>query len=117
MDLCGEEAVAPGKYMEPVYEGETLSKKEKDGANVYSFGDGCFSVNKDFMEANPGGAPIYMVFVATSERLELMGLNMEEVPFKDMTGSRGMKVKKKKKTEYITATYQFMLKQTEFDDD
>merc|ERR1711871_26760 len=101
--------------MEPVFEGETLTKKEKDGANIYTFGP-AFSVNKDFMEANPGGAPIYMVFVATSERLELMGLNMDEVPFKDMTGSRGMKVHKKKKTEYITAKYQFMLKQTEFDD-
>ena len=96
--------------MKPIFDGNDLEKKTKDGMDIYTFGEDTLSVDEDFMEANPQGAAVYMVFVATSEEVDLKYLRMDDVPFKYLAGSRGMKVDKKKKTEYVTATCMYHLK-------
>ena len=107
LNLSGDEATEPGKFLEPIFEGSPLEKK--DGTQIYTFGAE-FSENEDYKRANPGGSHIYSVFVATSEVVDLEAMELPEVPFVDSHSSRGLSVKKKSKApDFVTACKRYTL--------
>ena len=70
---------------------------------MYTFGAE-FSQDEDYRRANPGGGPIYSVFVATSEAVNLEAMELPELPFMETHSGRGLSVKKKSKaSDFLTA--------------
>ena len=91
LNLSGDEATAPGNFLEPILDGSPLEKR--DGTQIYTFGAE-FSPDEDYRRANPRGGPIYSVFVATSEAVDLEAMELPELPFMETHSGRGLSLPK-----------------------